>query len=416
MSYIEEYDNFLDQIRELKNVTDGENIEIQPYQYGKNKKAITYLYTKYNRESIYTVFNNWYVLNMLSDKYKVFLANIEDCNKLHFDEQEIKVSKNYFLTSDYLVFPFLTIDLKPVIDEIILNFNQSITNGDIQPRKRPEIVYLVDFDFMNINQNKKNYLHYKSEKVKNQIIQNCRNVDRVILKNENLFNNLLKEIMPKIKGGNTNYSYNSSYLNTNLIENIDAVKIVKKPDQALRIGILVSKYNQKDLKSISKTLKEFQEKNKFKIKFIAYGDEKANLKLNLSGVDYEFQPSGNLEIYYNELVNLQLNAIIIPANKNNWNRDNYDIERVFELMAIGVPCIVSDIEPIKNYLVDEKTGFLYKSKEHLKRILTLISEMPFEENESNLLEQISLNAKNYVYEEKKLLSEIALKNIENQFD
>ena len=80
MNYIEEYDNFLDQIRELKKVTDGNNIEIQPYQYGKNKKAITYLFTLYNRESIYTVFNNWYVLNNLSDKYKVFLANIEDDN------------------------------------------------------------------------------------------------------------------------------------------------------------------------------------------------------------------------------------------------------------------------------------------------------------------------------------------------
>tara|TARA_R110001632_G_scaffold174280_2_gene293883 strand:+ start:3162 stop:4412 length:1251 start_codon:yes stop_codon:yes gene_type:complete len=416
MSYIEEYDNFLDQIRELKEITDGNNIEVQPFQYGSNKKLITYLYSFYNRESIYTVFNNWYVLNKMSSKYKVHIANIEDENNKSIDEQNILVNTNYYASSDYLVFPFLTIDLKPILEDIKTNFDIWARENNIVDKKRPEIVYCVDFDFWNINQNKKHYLHFKNQKVKDQIIQNCRNVDRVIYKNKNLYHNLGKELKPKLDGGKTLYTFNESYLNENLIKNIDAVKIVRDKDQPIRIGILTSKYNQKDVKSISKILKDFQNKNKFKCKFIAYGKENSNLKTNLSGVDYEFQTSGNLEIYYKELVNLQLDAVIIPSNKNNWNRDNFDIERVFELVALGVPCILSDNEPINQFLEDEKTAFLYKDKDHLMRVLELLIELKYIENEPNLLEKIAINGMNYLRENKLLESEQALVNIERQFD
>ena len=352
----------------------------------------------------------------MSSKYKVHIANIEDENNKSIDEQNILVNTNYYASSDYLVFPFLTIDLKPILEDIKTNFDIWARENNIVDKKRPEIVYCVDFDFWNINQNKKHYLHFKNQKVKDQIIQNCRNVDRVIYKNKNLYHNLGKELKPKLDGGKTLYTFNESYLNENLIKNIDAVKIVRDKDQPIRIGILTSKYNQKDVKSISKILKDFQNKNKFKCKFIAYGKENSNLKTNLSGVDYEFQTSGNLEIYYKELVNLQLDAVIIPSNKNNWNRDNFDIERVFELVALGVPCILSDNEPINQFLEDEKTAFLYKDKDHLMRVLELLIELKYIENEPNLLEKIAINGMNYLRENKLLESEQALVNIERQFD
>ena len=397
--------SFLDQIKILKQLTDDyKGIQTLPFYKKPAKKTITFAYALYDRKGLYSVFNIWYALNNYSEDYKCYIAGIGATSEKLFDAYDIYLPADLCRASDIIVFPFVTEDLKPVIAKI-KKINHSI-----------EIGYQIDFDFIQMDSGRKHYNHFKNDEIKAIVKSNVKAVDRVICPNENLWYKLFDDLKPKdgTKLG-TIFTHNTSYLNIGLIDGIEESSVNPDPTKPIRIGIIVSKENRKDLKSISKHLKEVVDEYKGKVQIVAYGDEAAALKVNLAGIKVEFHKQTGIDSYYRELVTLNLRAIIIPANDSQWNNNHYELEQILELNAVGIPVIVSDIDPVNKLIIPEKNGYVYEDKDHFKLIMKVVCDVDFSATTDSTLQTIKNNAYDHVREQYDISKEKRVKIIESIF-
>jgi glycosyltransferase involved in cell wall biosynthesis len=413
--FIEEIPNFIDQIKEIKKIGNGKNLEVMPFQTKTADKTITFLYSIYNRESLSTIFNIYWALNRRSNKYKVFLSQIADDDKKDYSTKNWTVNWSTYLSSDIIVIPFVTEDIEGFIETVKSDFELAKKKKIIPQDKNPEFCYLVDFDFINISKDKAQYHNYKNKEVHEAIIKNIKQVDRVIFRTKELYDHLFEELKPKITGCGTICTYFAPFVNWDLIESFEYPEIDEEEKKQVKIGILVNESNKKDVRSIAKHLEEWQKENPFKLKLYAYGEEESNPKLILKGVDFTFVSEGSIDTYYKELLGLNCSAFIIPTNDNKWNQYHYEVERVLDLWALKVPVIVSDMDPINKYVLDEETGYVYSSKDHLKRILTVIKDMDHSEDSENQLFRMKNEAFKRV-KERDSLQEQNIDFIERIFD
>jgi glycosyltransferase involved in cell wall biosynthesis len=404
MKYLEEQITFIEKIKRLQELTKNyAGVQTLPFFDKKATTTVTFAYSTFSRSSIYSVFNIWYALNNYSDDYRCFVLGVGNDNGELLDNHNIHLSADVIRLTNILVLPFVTEDLTPHIKSI----------KAINPKIK--IYYQIDFDFTAMDILKPNYQHFQKPEIQNQIFENIKQVDNVIFSSENLCSRMVEIYGAKLTGTGIGFIGNISFLNREQIDEITAVKIVPKPNEPIRVGVLVTKENTKDVKSHAMALKEIAKQFPTKIQFVTYGDETEGMRKALSGVKHEFTQQTGLESYYNELVSLNLSAIIIFTNDTDWNVNHYDVERVMELMAIGIPVIVNDIDPVNKLIVDETNGYVFKDKDHLKRILSVIAEVDFSETTDCQLIKIRDVAFGHVHDEFDISRDKCVKIIEQMF-
>lgn len=398
----------IQEILELQKNLREKRFEFCSKHLKKDKKIIYFAYGMLQKKYIYSTFNIWYALNKFSDKYKVIIGGVGESQN-DINKEDILIPSKFQSgdetvlpkTIDYLVLPFVNYDIKKNIEKIR------------KQNKNIIICYQVDFDFTDVASKNKELKTYQDNK--EIIFENIRLVDKVIFNNENLCNFFIKNKEKyKLDGCETSGVFIKPFVNLEIFKNIKDNKPEKKKDDPKRIGILCTKENGEDLFFYKKVWQSISDKFKEKVDFQLYGNKNNSIGKSFAKIKTDFTQQTGISSYYNEIFNLNLDCVIIPTKDNSWNNNNYDLERVIEFQALGIPVLVSKIEPIKKIIVDEKNGFLHTDRDHLIRQLTVICEMDNSLDSSNMLKKISLEAFHNITENLDISKDNNIKKIEER--
>lgn len=390
-----------------------QNLSEKRYEYCANhinskQKIIYYAYGLLQREYIFSTFNIWYALNRFSQKYKVIIGGIGN-GDYPIDEEPILIPEEYqngensVLPSDleWIVLPFVSYDLTEVVEKLRAN-NQGV-----------KIAYQVDFDFTSVAEKVKELEHYQTNT--DVIVNNIRLADKVIFANESLYHLSVKNLAEKLKGSGTIATYNIPYINEQILEEVDGERTDRQKDEPVRIGVLCTKDNGADLYEFRKVWKAISDKFKDKVTFVLYGDKNKQIGKAFNGVSNEFTQQTGIRTYYTELFNLNLDCIVIPTQNNSWNVAHYDIERVLEVQALGIPIIVSNMKPINKLIKDEVNGFLCEDRDRMIRQLEIICEVDNTEEADSISKRVARMAFTHVTQSFNITNDANVKKIEEMF-
>jgi hypothetical protein len=157
---------------------------------------------------------------------------------------------------------------------------------------------------------------------------------------------------------------------------IQPVEIVKVAlPKNYRIGIICSPTNYSDIKYFNDQFQLINDKfgDQVSLIFIGYDYDEDKEKI-LEGVNFEYLKQMSIIHYFKQLLNLKLDLVIVPTQKNIFNVTSENINKYLECSLIKIPLYANDIFPYNAIMVDKRNGFLYKEKtdfvDYLERILT----------------------------------------------
>ena len=398
----------IDEILELKSLLNEKRFEFCSKHLKSNQKIIYFAYGMLQRKYVFSTFNIWYSLNKFSDNYKVIIGGIgEGQNDINTEDiiipEKLQSGENSILPKniDYIVLPFVNYDLTDIVKKLKKQ-NEGI-----------KILYQIDFDFTNIALRNKDLKDYETNQ--DIIFENIRLCDKVIFNNEKLYDYFFDNFKDKLKGCGTDGTYNLPYMNLDILKDLEGDKPDKQKDDPIRVGVICTKENGEDLFYFKKVWQSISNKFKNKISFQLYGDKNTHITKSFSKIKTEFTQQTGITSYYNEIHNLNLDCVVIPTQDNSWNNNNYDTERVIEFQSLGIPVLVSKIDPIKKIIVDEKNGFLCEDRDHLIRQLTVICEMDNSTGTDNILKRISTTGFKHITEAFDISRDNNIKFIEEMF-
>ena len=273
---------------------------------------------------------------------------------------------------------------------------------DMSPSKK--VIIDHDDDIFNVNPSSP---HYKDRGTKNAKVKaNGRNV--VIWKDgRNSFdiernrNNLelAKEILgkadgvfvttPKLADVYGEYNDNITVLPNSLDFNIWKPYKLEK-DNNIRITWHGGYSHYEDLNEISSELKNITTKHK-------------NVKLEICGYEFKGVFDGidpdkytqhdwvDVSVHPYKQILLNADIGVIPLADNKFNKSKSPIKWI-EYSALGIPCVVKDIEPYSNLIIHGINGFLYTNTEEFEFWVDKLVEHP------SLRERIGKAAQEYVHE------------------
>lgn len=305
-------------------------VEQFPFFDKKAPKTITFFLPVVGTDSFYKMLLPAMALNKHSKIFRCILYGIsmpiED--KL-IDDYDLHISEEIIHETDVFVFPFLTQDLMPVIAEV----------KRIYPEKK--IMYQIDFNFLQLPATHQLMEVYDTQK--QVIINNIRNVDQIIVFNEQLNWFLFDKLKDQMKGCGTLIRtqpilFNPEYLN-NLQDNAE------KFDK-FRIGIYIDKTNIHDLSHLEKLITKLKKKYGDKIEFVCFGPD----KIDVSEWPVTFHLLKDIFTRYQSLYDLNLNLCIISYKNTLFNTTTFNVERYIEMSSLGIPVMVCNLPP---YITDK---------------------------------------------------------------
>ena len=388
-----------------------QNLYEKNYEYcskhlNKKHKVVYFAHTMLDRQSILNTFNIWFALNNYSNKFKCIIGGIGSGQDL-IDNEPILIPEKYQKGKDsvlpndenleWIVLPFVSYDLTETIQSLRAN-NRGV-----------KIAYQIDFNWFEVAEKNKALAHYSANK--DIIKENIRQVDKILFTSEELYNQI-GEL--DLKTGTTG-RYLSPLINEEVLNDVEGDREDRKPDEPVRIGVLCTKQNGEDLIALKKVWKAISDKYKEKVIFVLYGDKNNKIKTAFSGVNNEFTQQTGIRTYYTELFNLKLDCVVIPSQSNKWNEAHFDIQRVIELQALGIPVIVSNINPINKWIVDEVTGFLCEDGDRMIRQLEIICEIDNTQESDSIVKRVARTAFNNLLPAKSISKDENIKAIEMLF-
>ena len=141
-----------------------------------------------------------------------------------------------------------------------------------------------------------------------------------------------------------------------------------------RIGIICSPTNYADIKDFNDQFQLINDRfgEQVSLIFIGYDYEEDKHKI-LDGVNFEYVKQISIIHYFKQLLSLELDMVVIPIQKNNFNITSENINKYLECSLLKIPLFVHDIFPYNAIIVDKRNGFLHKEKanfiEELEHIL-----------------------------------------------
>lgn len=180
------------------------------------------------------------------------------------------------------------------------------------------------------------------------------------------------------------------------------VKVPKELPNKIRLGIICSPSNKKDIAHYNA---EFQKINEIygdnvTLIFIGYDldDDKENI---LQGVNYEYVKEVSIIHYFKQLQSIELDLAFVPLERNLFNATSENINKYLECGIFSIPIISEDIFPYSQLITNTRNGFLYKGKENF------ISELEKAVSNPQLLKTIGNEARrdvisNYSFNDKNI--------------
>jgi len=155
-----------------------------------------------------------------------------------------------------------------------------------------------------------------------------------------------------------------------------------------RIGIICSQNNYIDIKAYNEEFRKINEKygDYVTLIFIGY-DYKEDKKNILDGVNFEYTEQVSIIQYFKQLQSLELDLIFIPLDRNLYNVTSENLNKYLESGLFSIPVIVDDMFPYNQIILNERNGFLYKSRQNF------ITELHKILNNLDLIKVVSIEVK-----------------------
>lgn len=365
--------DLLKEIRMMQTVYEkGYKLKSMPFHDKQAEATVLFLAPTLNQEGVYKMIFPALALNMYSLTHKAYVWGMNRFIKdKHVNDYDIELPDTLIAESNIIVLPFLTYDIKPLIKEI-----RSI-NPDIV------IMYCVDFNFDMVPVGFPFYKQYQSNEQKNIILENIRSCDKYLTTSAALISYIDTKFGAELEGSGVAYTAIPIGFFPELIGQLEFDELPEvDPNQIARIGIIGSEHHSEDINCIRTQLKQLKDKHGKELEIISFGFDgktkqpgKKGLRNVYHGIDITFEFPDKFYNYHQKLVNLQLDAVLIPVNQKSdfyWTSKNYS--KFVECASLGIPIIATNIMPFKKIIQPGKSGILVDKKEHWVTEIDLIIE------------------------------------------
>ncbi|MBK7362910.1 MAG: hypothetical protein IPJ01_11480 [Micavibrio sp.] len=180
---------------------------------------------------------------------------------------------------------------------------------------------------------------------------------------------------------------NGTDITNTAIEVEKEINIIPLP-RKYRIGIICSPNNYTDIKVYNDEFRKINEMygDNVTLIFIGY-DYKEDKNKILDGVNFEYTEQVSIIQYFKQLQSLELDLIFVPLDRSLYNVTSENVNKYLESGLFNIPLLVDDMFPYNQIILNERNGFLYKTKQNF------ITELSKILNNPDLLKVVSMEVR-----------------------
>ena len=345
---MEKFKDYMNKLKDAKNIS--EFAVKKDFNY-----TVAFIQTETNTvEGIYRSLLPSFYLNNLTTIRAFPVGRSEQMNSVSINQKEYEIKRNLAEITDHIIFPFTSLPLKGVVEEL----------KKINPKLK--FSYYIDYNFYFIPDSFPFMKEYAGAEIIANIEENITVVDQVIVTNRSLYNYLSLELSKKdnIKGCKTDICHQPLYYDKSLFPKLPEENL-KKDNKKVRFGIVMNQTHFSDLNFIKGILKEFLKNNSDKAEIVLMGwNGMYKGKNYLSNIDIEYHPPVPFFDYFEKLISLNIDCFIIPAKDNKFNTTSKNYIKGIEFTRLNTPIIAPDIDPYKEIFTHNDNAVLCKTKEN----------------------------------------------------
>lgn len=141
---------------------------------------------------------------------------------------------------------------------------------------------------------------------------------------------------------------------------------MQKSNKKLKIGIIATEANKKDILAYKEELKLItSEPLKDKVILVIYGHNAEEDEDWLNDVDFEFVKPTSIVHYFKQLKALNLDLLLILLENNLYNSTSEDYNKFLEAALFRIPVLAPNLPAYNHLIRNGFNGFLYGNKEEL---------------------------------------------------
>ena len=351
--------------------------EIKRYYYGLQKHKTLNELPYGTKKADYTITFVQPILGTMEGFYKMVVPGMI-LNRKHpgircvfagmqlFDESLCQNDYNTVLkrgilkATDHLVLPFVSYDLTDVL------IQAKEANPDIK------FSYHIDYNYYDMPDSFTFVESYKSAEAFDIIERNISMVDRVFCSNANLSDFLYDHLKDKLTGSGTQIIYFPIMFDKHYISSLQESSRYRKREKFC-IGIIAGRDHFSDVNFIRPVLKQFMAKHGEQSEIVMVGYNGVHKKTNyMKGIEFEHVPQVPFFDYYQTMIDLAFNVVLIPCRDNKFNVTSKNYTKWLEFTNIGVSVIMPDIAPYNKIVKHNSQGILCGSTDAWVDELTVL--------------------------------------------
>lgn len=368
-------------IKNLLKIKTGNNFDTFYPEYNPNDGKIHVLYMSMlgNGTGLYRTILPYLHLNE-TNTHSAILHQGKSNNTGYYNQSnpiDGNIDERIIKWADFVVFPTVTSDLRPIIKKY--------------REQNPKIVFVMDIDDNPevIPVNHPNIKMYTNESKQN-LIRNMGYCDLVTCSNTNL----QKYYSDKLAKKNTQFEVFYNVLSKYLTDDMDEYPAkIEKKDGITRILLTINAGHYNCGIAFSKVLKNINKKYKDTVELVNFGWNGGNgiYRNAFDGVKIDCLPGVSFLDYYKMLHCINPDISIIPLRSTEFNRYK-SFQRYLEYSLFSIPTIVGESEVYKDIVSDyENSVVCIGNQDFMENIDILIEN-------ATIREKISENANIYCNE------------------
>lgn len=358
-------------IKELQQRLDVKNDFDDRYNLSEdNKVHLLYVSPKFNATGYYRMIAPALEFNK-SVTHKAIVTSIEtnDFSK-KFDGYVNQLDERLIAWADYIIFPFITSDIKYLLQAI-----QTLN---------PQVQLVMDLDRNYFATMQSDIPREKMTGIKLQKLQfNLGLMDLVTVPNKSFVRFLQRMLDDRLEDSSVMVHHIPSLVSRLAYEEMPP--LLKNDTNKIRIGLI--KPSEEELLSLKEVLVEIISSFKEVVQIVCLGiphySEEGDLLLKEIGV--ELHDTVGFSDYFQKLNELKLDFALLPAKEALYTKHQNN-QLFLELSVFGIPTITSIDHSAKPLLKEGETGFLASINPEWTEALELLIK------DSSLKEQLGKNA------------------------
>jgi len=328
----------------------GARLSELPYGHKSAPYTVTFVLPVLNQEGFYRMILPWRAINRwIRDMKSIIIGMTMYDPEKCINDYDLVIPKSIIRQSNHIVIPFVSYDIAKLAADL------RRTNS------RVKISYMIDFNYMDTPDSYPFSKQYKSKESIELIDGNIQIADQVIVNNSEMYVLLDEKFETKL---HEKLKIQPVLYDRTIMEHISESEDFIKAEK-FRIGIIANNTHLSDINYIRGILGEIKKKHKDNIEIVIWGFDGIHRNQNyLKNLEFTYEPPVPIFDYYQRLVDLAFNLVLIPARPGKFNRTSKNYTKVLELNRFGINYICSDIHPFNFLLKHNETGILCKKKEN----------------------------------------------------